>query len=142
VLQRVDGDVRGEVVDAVERHVPGRGVGLGGGHADEQRPGQAGTGGHRDRVDVAGAHPGRREGAADGRDHRVEVGAGRHLRHDAAEAGVLLDAGGHLVGQQLRRGAVGPDDPDPRLVARGLDAQHDHVRASRRMVCASAPLGR
>ena len=41
VLQGVDGDVRGEVVDAVERHVPGRGVGLGRGDADEQRAGEA-----------------------------------------------------------------------------------------------------
>ena len=52
VLQGVHGDVRGEVVDAVHRLLGGQRVPLGGGHADQQRAGQPGPGGHRDRVDV------------------------------------------------------------------------------------------
>ena len=52
VLEHVDGDVGGEVVDAVQRHVERQGVRLGRRHADQQRTGQAGTGRHRDRVQV------------------------------------------------------------------------------------------
>ena len=52
--------------------------------------------------------------------------AGGDLGHHAAEAGVLVDAGRDLVGQQLRRAAVAADDADAGLVARGLDAEHDH----------------
>ena len=144
VLQGVDGDVRREVVDAVERHVPRRGVGLGRGEADEQRAGQAGARGHGDGVDVAGGDPGRRHRPVHGGHHRRQVRAGGDLGHDAAEAGVLVDRRRDLVGQQLRGVAVAADDADAGLVARRLDAEHDHrsrSSGSLRMVCASAPLG-
>ena len=41
VFELVDGDVGGQVVDAVERHAEAERVGLGRGDADEQRAGQA-----------------------------------------------------------------------------------------------------
>jgi hypothetical protein len=70
------------------------------------------------------------------------VGPGGHLGHHAAEAGVLVDGGGDLVGEQLHPPTVVErDDTDTRLVARRLDADHDAHRGSLLMVCASAPLG-
>ncbi|CAM5360367.1 hypothetical protein STENM327S_08652 [Streptomyces tendae] len=59
------------------------------------------------------------------RNHRLQVGAARHLRNDTAEAGVLVDAGGDGVGQQ--GGAA--HDTDAGLVAGGLDPQHERLVA-------------
>ena len=42
VLQLVDGDVGGQVVDPIQRLAQRDGVGLGHGHPDQQRPGQSG----------------------------------------------------------------------------------------------------
>ncbi len=134
VLQGVHRDVRGQVVHPVQRHLPGRGVGLGRGHPDQQRPGQPRAGGDRDRGHVRRPDPGRGQRAVHGRDHRLQVGPGGDLGDHAAEAGVLLHRGGDLVGQQGRGGArLEADDPDPGLVAGGLDPEDDH-RGSRRMV--------
>ena len=52
--------------------------------------------------------------------HGLQVRPAGHLGHDAAEPGVLVDAGGHRVGQQV----VPAHEPHAGLVARGLDAQH------------------
>src|SRR5690606_23034048 len=53
VLQLVDADVGGEVVDPVERLAEGVGVRLGRRDAHEERAGQAGSGGDGDAVQVA-----------------------------------------------------------------------------------------
>src|SRR3712207_9568655 len=50
---------------------------------------------------------------------RSEVRTAGDLRHDATEAGVLVDAARDRVGQQR----VTADDADTGLVARGLDAE-------------------
>ena len=146
VLQGVDGDVRGEVVDPVQRHVPGRRVGLRRGHPDQQRPGQPGPGGDRDGVDVArrGSRPWPARGAppapspAGGpatpppaprrRSGRAPRPRRRSRWPAASSPAAVLDA----------------HDPDAGLVAGGLDPQDDRpgVSGSRRIVCASAPLGR
>ncbi len=90
-----------EVVDGVERHSPGRRVRLGGSHSDQQRTGQAGPmvarrmSGCRFRRWPA---PGAMVGPSASR-----VCARGDLGHHAAVAGVLVDAGGHLVGQQCKR---------------------------------------
>ena len=55
VLELVDRDVGGEVVDAVDRLAETERQRLGGGHADQQRPGQSGAVGDGDRVDVVEA---------------------------------------------------------------------------------------
>ena len=55
VLELVDGDVGGEVVDAVQRLAEPERQRLGRGDADQQRAGQAGAAGDRDRVDVVRA---------------------------------------------------------------------------------------
>ena len=55
VLELVDGDVGGEVVDAVERLAEPERQRLGRGDADQQRAGEAGAAGHGDRVDVVRA---------------------------------------------------------------------------------------
>ena len=135
VLELVDGDVGGEVVDAVERLAQPDRQRLGRRDPDEQRAGQAGAVGHRDRVDVAQRDPGVRAGPLDRRHHRLEVRPGGDLGHDAAEAGVLLDAGGDRVGEQ----GVAAHDADTGLVAGGLDAEHQGlVRHARH--CAGGPL--
>ena len=54
------------------------------------------------------------------------------LGHDAAEAGVQLDAGGDLVGEQFDRAVLAqPDDADAGLVAGGLDPEHHDVTEDR-----------
>ena len=78
-------------------------------------------------------------------------GRGGDFGYDSAEPGMLIDAGGDLVGEQLG-GAVGPpDDTDSCFIAGTFDSQDDHrgsssgrrvsVRARRIMVYASAPDG-
>ncbi len=80
VLELVDGDVRGEVVDAVDRLAEPERQRLGGGDADHQRAGQAGAAGDRDRVDVVEPDAGGLAGPLDGRHHRLEVRAAGDLR--------------------------------------------------------------
>ena len=121
VLQLVDGDVRDEVVDAVERLVVGQRERLGRRDAHEQCASEPGPAGDRDRVDVLHPQAGLRVGLLQGRDHRLEMGPAGDLRHDAPEPGVLVDAGRDRVGQQL--GA--PDDAHTGLVARRLDAEDE-----------------
>ena len=57
---------------------------------------------------------------------RLQVRPRRDLGHHAAEPGVLVDAGGHLVGQQRHR-AVGvePRDADSGFVAGAFDGQDE-----------------
>ena len=124
VLELVDGDVGGEVVDAVDRLAEPDRQRLGRGDADQQRAGQAGAAGHRDRVDVVQPDAGGLAGPLDGRHHRLEVRPAGHLGHDAAEARVLLDAAGDRVGEQ----GVAAHDADAGLVAGGLDARAPAVR--------------
>ena len=123
MLELVDGDVGGEVVDAVDRLAEADRQRLGRGDADEQRAGQAGAAGHGDRVDVVQPDAGGLAGPLDGRHHRLEVGPAGDLGHDAAEAGVLLDAAGDRVGEQR----VPADDADTGLVAGGLDAEDQRL---------------
>ena len=101
MLQQVDGDVRGQMVDPVERLAERERVGLGRGDPDQQRAGQARAGGDRDRVEVGAAHAGRVQRAVHGRDHRLEVGPAGDLGHHPAEPRVLVDAGRDRVGEQL-----------------------------------------
>ncbi len=120
VLQRVGGDVPGQVMDAVQRH-PGRvRQRLRPGQAHLQRARQAGPGGDGDRVDLVQPQSGLVEGLPDDRVEGVQVRAGGDLGHDAAEAGVLVHARRHHVREQF---AV-PHDSRAGLVARRLDPQH------------------
>ena len=126
VLELVDGDVRGEVVDAVQRLAEAERERLRRRDPDEQGAGETGAAGHGDRVDVVQLDPGGLAGPLDRRHHRLEVRPGGDLGDDAAEAGVLLHAGGHRVGEQ----GVPAHDPDTGLVAGGLDAEHQRSRRS------------
>ncbi len=119
VLELVDRDVRGQVVDAVDRLPETEGQCLGGGDPDQQRADQARAAGDRDRVDVVGPDAGGLAGPLDGRHHGLEVGTAGHLGHDPSEPRVLLDAAGDRVGEQ----GVAADDADTGLVAGGLDAE-------------------
>ena len=103
-----------------------------------ERARQTRAGGDGDCVEVREGDVGGVQGAADRGHEGLEVGAGGDLRDHAAEAHVLLDGGGDLVGQQ--GGAA--DDPDAGLVARGLDAEDERLRGHVRiMTTASVPLG-
>jgi hypothetical protein len=151
VLQGVHRDVPGQVVHPVQGHVQRRRVRLGRRDADEQRARQARAGRHGDRVHIGQRKPGLLERARGRGDHRFEVRAAGDLGHHTAEAGVLLDAGGDLVGEQLDRAVVvQPDQADAGLVARAFDAHDDachqpatpsRARAGRTIVYASAPEG-
>ncbi len=133
VLERVGGGVPGQVVHAVERHAEAERERLRRRDADMQRGGQAGPGGDGDRTDVGEGDAGVRDRFAHGGKHRLHVGAGRDLGHDAAEAGVLVHARGEGVAEQH---AV-LDETDAGLVARGLDAHHDRHGSALRMTIAS-----
>ena len=148
VLQFVHDHVTGEVVDAVHGDAERHRQRLGGGRPDQQRSHQSRSGRHSDRVDVTERDAGGRAGAHQRRLDRLEVRAAGHFGHDPAEAGMLIDTRGDLVGQQL--GAT--HDADAGLVAGRLDAQHDRItqapvhgasgrfaRAARRRMIASLP---
>jgi hypothetical protein len=140
MFQLVDGDVRGQVVDAVQRLAQRERVRLGRRHPDEQGAGQPGPGGDGHGVDLTRTDARGGERAVEGRDHRLQVRPAGHLGHDAAEPGVLLDAGGDGVGEQL----AAADQPDARLVAGGLDAEHQrggHHASALRMTTPSTPDG-
>jgi len=140
VFQLVDGDVRGQVIDSVQRLAEPERVRLGRGHPDQQGAGQPGPRGDGHGVDLAGPDPGGGQRAVESRDHRLQVRPAGHFRHYAAEARVLVHAGGDGVGEQV----VAAHQPDPGLVARGLDAQHqgkNHQDRAFRMTTASTPDG-
>jgi hypothetical protein len=139
VLQLVHGDVRGQVVNPVQRLAEGERVRLGGGHPDQQGPLQARSGGNGDGVDLGGGDTGLGERALEGRDHRLQVRPAGHLGHHTAEPRVFLDTGSHRVGQQF----VPADQSDAGLIAGGLDAQNERAQWSRsfRMTIASTPAG-
>ncbi len=119
VLQRVHGDVRGEMVDPVDRLFGGDRVPLGRSHPDQQRPGQTGAGGDRDRVDVGERHPRLGQRPPHRRHNGLQVRPAGHLRHHPTESGVLVHARRERVGEQ----GVPAHDTDAGLVARGLDAE-------------------
>ena len=140
VLELVDGDVRGQVVDAEDRLSDRQRVGLRRGHPHEQRAGQTWAGCHRDCVDLREPQSGLVERPVHGGDHRLEMRATRHLGHHTAEPGVLLHTRGPRVGQQLAT----TDDADSGFVAGRLDAENDRRRAhpaTLLITSASAPLG-
>lgn len=146
VVVDVGGQVPAQVVDAVERDVPAGGVRLGGGHPDQQCPGQPRSDGRGDDVGALDARG--VQGAAHGRPQGFQVRTRGDLGDDAAVAGVLVDAGGDFVGQKRNghsatvvNGEVG--DADSGFVTRAFDGQDDHVGppwGRRCMVYASAPL--
>ena len=123
VVEHVGVDVGDQVVDPGQGPVEGERVGLGRRHPDQQRAGQAGADGDRDRVDVAQAGPAERAGLLHGRVEQVDVGPRGDLGHHPAVAGVQ----GLLVGED-----VGADQAavlhqgDAGLVAGGLDPEHQH----------------
>src|SRR6266699_7137942 len=81
--------------------------------------------GHRDAVEIAQPHPRLRERPAnDGHDH-LEVAARGELGHDAAVGGVDIVLGGDDAREHL---APAVEHGGGGLVARRLDAEHDHVR--------------
>ena len=93
-----------QVVDLDERHAPAHRERLAEGGADQQRAHQAGAGGHGDRAEIGGRHPGLVErGLHDG--HEVlQVLAPGDLRHDAAVGPVVVD----LRGDRRTRARAGP----------------------------------
>ena len=132
MLKLVDGDVGGEMVDAVQRLVRAPIASPWPPRRRPAAPRRARGRGDRDRVDVGEA---RRRRSARARSI-VGTIASRWARdgdlgNDPAETSVLLDRGGHRVGEQGRAA----DDADAGLVARGLDAEHQGAVAH----CSSSP---
>ena len=144
VLDDVDGHVGGEVVDAVEGLGQRDRERLGRGHPDHERPGEPRAGRHRDRVEVVEAHAGVVAGPLDRGNHGLEVGPAGDLGDDAAEAGVLVDTARDGVDEER----LPAHDPDPGLVAGGLDAEDQRLvgghrtapfRVRRRMWASTPP---
>jgi hypothetical protein len=140
VREPIHRDVRGEMVDAVQRFAHRDRIRLRRRDADQQRAGQSRTRGDGDCVDVGPLDPRIGERPVHRRLHRFEMRAAGDFRYDAAEACVLLDARRECVGEQLRAA----HDADAGLVARRLDAEYErrgHGVRSRRITTASVPLG-
>ena len=138
MFELVHRDVRGQVVDPVQRLAERERIGLGGGHTDQQRAREPWPRGHRERVDLRKPHAREPQGAVHGRHHRLQMRAARHLGDHPAEPRMLVDARGDRVGEQ----GVAAHDPDAGLVARRLDAEHE--RPGHRLPAASGwpPCGR
>ena len=142
VLELVDDDMAGEMVDGVDRDPQAEGERLGRCSANEECARESWAGGHGDGIKVRERDPRLGTRPLEGRDHRLEVGSARDFGDDPAEARVLLDARRHGIGE--KRGT--PDDADACLVAGGLDAQYQgfaHVPlpviGRSRMITASTP---
>ena len=73
VLEQVDGDVSGQVVDAVERLVEPACQRLGSRQTDDQSPGQTWTSCHCDAVELGQVHPCGVSGLLQHRDDRLQV---------------------------------------------------------------------
>ena len=123
MLQQINRDMADQVVHPVERLVQRVRERLGAGEADDQCTHQARSDRYRNTVDFRQIDVRGCASALQRRHHRLQVSTARHLWNDAAEPYVQLDAGRHLVGQQL----VPPDDADPGLVAGGLDANNERA---------------
>jgi hypothetical protein len=140
VFQLVHRDVRGQVIDPVQRLAEPPCVRLGRGHPDQQGAGQPGSRGDGHGIDLIGPDAGGGERTVERGDHRLQVGPAGHLGYHAAEPGVLVHAGGDRVGEQV----VAAHEPDPGLVTGGLDAQYQrksHRASAFRMTTASTPDG-
>ena len=129
VLELVDGDVGGQVVDAVQRLARDRARAP----SPPRRPTSSAPARPGPLVTAIASTSWRREpgglaGPLDGRHHRLEVGPAGDLGHHAAEPGVLVDAAGDGVGEQ----GVAADDADAGLVARRLDAEDQRPARSSR----------
>ena len=102
VFERVDRDVRGQVIHAVNRLLDAASAKpLAAATPTSSAPASPGPGGNRDRVDVGERDAGRwrAPGGMVGI-IRFQVRAAGYFGHDAAEPGVQLDAGRHRVGEQ------------------------------------------
>ena len=73
VLEKVDGDVSGQVVDAVERLVEPACQRLGSRQTDDQSPGQTWTSRHCDAVELGQVHPRGVSGLLQHRDDHLQV---------------------------------------------------------------------
>jgi len=115
--------MRGKMIHPVERLLQSDRQCLRRCHSDEQCTRQARTGRHRNRIDVPGRDSCGFTCPLDGRRHRLKVRTRRNLGHDPAEAGVLLDAGSHGIGQQ----GVPAHDANAGLITRRLDPQNQRL---------------
>ena len=114
-------DVGREVVHAVQRHAERDRERLRRGDADQQRAGEAGAGGHGDRVEV-------------GEPRRRPRGSARSIVGTIASRCARLATSGTtppkracsstLLATASASSVLAADDPDAGLVAGGLDAQH------------------
>ena len=92
MFQLVDGHMGSQVIDAIQGLAERYRVGLSRRHSYQKRPGQSGSGGNGDGVDIAEPDPGLGERPVNRRHHGLQMGPAGDLRHYAAESGVLVDA--------------------------------------------------
>ena len=95
---------------------------LGVGDADQQRSGEAGTGGDGDGVEIGEGDVGLGQRGADHGNDGAEMLAAGQLRHHAAVAGVRGDLRGDGGGKGARAAL---DDRRGGLVAGGFDAEDE-----------------
>ena len=113
VHETIDGHVRGEVVDAVDRAVERHREPLRRTHADEQCSDKSRTGRDRDGIHVPQRYSGFCRSPVEGRVEGFEVGPTGDLGDHPAEARLLVDTRGHRIKEQ----APAADEGDAGLVA-------------------------
>ena len=114
------------MVHGDEGEIARKGDGLPRGDADDQPADQAGAGGGGDTVDRVEAKASLGERLGDQNIEKLDMGARRDLRHDAAELGVQRKLRAHHIGEDDALAAcLAPDQGGGGLVAARLDAKHD-----------------
>ena len=142
--------VAAQVVDAVERHAPGRGVRLRSRRTHQQCPGK--TRANRGRHRIGFFNAGFCQRGIHHLRHRLQMCARGDLGYHPTENGVLLHRRGNLVRKDGHRAVCfQTHNAHTRLITRGLNTKHNHwespfvaagwVVAGRVMVNASAPEG-
>lgn len=116
-----------QMVDGDERLSRCKGNGLSGRQPDEKAADEPGSGGSGDAVEIGKRNAGLRHRRRDDTVQRLNVGAGRDLRHHSAEGRVVVDLGEDYIGEDPPAALGVPlDDRGRRFVATGFDAENDH----------------
>jgi hypothetical protein len=119
--------MRFQVVDRDQRLVVDQRDGFRRGQTDDDAADQARPCGCGNAVQCAERDLRLAHRRGDDRIQRLDVGAGRDLRHDAAECCMFLDLREHDVRQDAAPPVLGPfDQGGSGFVAGGFDAEDDH----------------
>lgn len=126
VLDDIDGDVRREVVHAIQGPAQSQRESLRGGDPDHQGARQTRPARDRDGVEIAQRDAGLSAGPLDRRHHGLQVRPARDFRDHAPEARMEIDTARDGIDKE----GLATHDPDTGLIAGGLDAENEGLLAA------------